>query len=388
MANRKFLIAVAAFVCLLKAAPSQALTFSTKPFGTTTTLIVASGVFEPNESYTDFLSLVRGLGDKSGFVVFNSPGGNPSKAIELGRLIRSLGLATYQIREMQCVSACALAFMGGISRGAETGSIGVHKSSFSDTTALSVDDAVSYIQHQTAETMMYLTEMGVDPALLQLSLQYERDDMRYLSKSEMVQYRVTTLDIDAVQPTISRDVAAVQPEPAAKALPGNGIAAADTRFQIPLAKTGVLRVPKGKEFLRVDENQDAQKTLPLHNGDRVRIVQVNDRWYRVEVDGVTGYLHHNWVKVDQFFDQPFGNRYIQIKSFDNFNEAAWYAQNSTLPLTVYLATNRWFAVALNRTMPQDEARDELKSLKEQGLVPDDAFMTVGNTYVRTVCCTD
>ncbi len=38
-----------------------------------------------------------------------------------------------------------------------------------------------------------MTEMGIDPSLLQLSLRYEKDDMRYLSKSEMQQYRVTTL---------------------------------------------------------------------------------------------------------------------------------------------------------------------------------------------------
>ena len=77
--------------------------------------------------------------------------------------------------------------MGGTVRFAETGSIGVHKTSFADTSAISVDDAISYIQRQTAETISYMTEMGIDPSLLQLSLRYEKDDMRYLSKSEMQQ---------------------------------------------------------------------------------------------------------------------------------------------------------------------------------------------------------
>ncbi len=50
--------------------------------------------------------------------------------------------------------------MGGTVRVAETGSIGINKTSFADTSAISGDDAVSYIQHQTAETITYMTEWG------------------------------------------------------------------------------------------------------------------------------------------------------------------------------------------------------------------------------------
>lgn len=83
--------------------------------------------------------------------------------------------------------------MGRTVRVAETSSIGVHKTSFADTSAISVGDAVSRIQHQTAKTISYMTEIGIDPSLLQLSLRYEKDDMRYLSKKRDEQYRVTTL---------------------------------------------------------------------------------------------------------------------------------------------------------------------------------------------------
>lgn len=384
---KRFLVG-AAIAALLFPAGATALTFSTEPIDATKSVILVSGVFEPSESLSPFVSLAKGLGTRSGIVVFNSIGGNPSKAIELGRLIRALGLPTFQMRGMECSSACALAFMGGTVRFAETGSIGVHKTSFADTSAISVDDAVSYIQHQTAETISYMTEMGIDPSLLQLSLRYEKDDMRYLSKSEMQQYRVTTLG-NAPPPPQTEVSANTQPSASeTAALPTYRIAEDDPRFQIPLAKTGKIRVPKGKEFLRAGEDQKSEKLISLRNGDKVDILAVGDRWYLVRTKGKEGYVHHNWVKVDQFLSQPFDNRFIQIKSFDNFAEAAAYVRGSSLPVTAYLATNKWFAVALMRSLPPDEAAGLLKDLKDKGSVPDDAFMTVGNTYVKSVCCSN
>ncbi|QSZ59528.1 hypothetical protein BTN45_20380 [Rhizobium sp. ZX09] len=378
-----------AFVCFLLSNPASALTFSVEPVDAGKSIILVSGVFEPSENFGQFLQLAKSVGDKAAIVSFNSPGGNPSKAIELGRLIRTLGLPTFQSRGLECASACALAFMGGVVRAAETGSIGVHKSSFSDAAAISVDDAVSYIQHQTAETISYLSEMGVDPALLQLSLRYEKDDMRYLSKSEMAQYRVTNLDLGSGAPS-DQKLAAVDKGDTreSKALPSLRIADDDARFQIPLARSGLLRVPKGKEFLRSGEDQSSEKLLGLQNRDRVEILSVGERWYRVRAKGKEGYLHHNWVKVDQFLAQPFENRYIQIKSFDNYAEAAAFVAASRLPLTAYLATNKWYAVALQKTLPPEKASELLKQLKEQQAVPNDAFMTVGNTYVKSVCCAD
>ncbi|WP_421440143.1 SH3 domain-containing protein [Agrobacterium tumefaciens] len=367
---------------------ASALTFVTAPLDGSTTAIIVSGVFSPSENLSEFTSKVSSVGGKSIFVIFKSPGGNPSTAMRLGRLIRAMNLPVIQPREMQCESACALAFMGGSKRIAETGAIGVHKTSFSDSTAISVDDAVSFIQHQTAETISYMTEMGVDPGLLQLSLRYERDDMRYLSKSEMAQFRVTNADGSGATPSEPPRVAVVPaPQATTKALPSYRIADDDPRFQIPTAKVGALRVPKGKEFLRSGEDQASGKLISMHNGDRVEILAVGDRWYKVRAKGREGYLHHNWVKVDQFLTQPFENRYIQIKSFDNYPEAQVFVRNSGLPLTVYLATNKWYAVTLSRSLPVAEALALLNELKSQGAVPEDAFMTVGNTYVRSVCCT-
>ncbi len=179
----------------------------------TGTFIVASGEIEFSDSLAPFESLARQ--GRARFVTFDSPGGSPYKAMDLGRMIRLYGLSTVQIRSSECASACALAFMGGTARLAMAGSIGVHRSSFTDPSSLTTDDAVSSVQQLTAEIIGYMNEMGVDPSLLQLALQYGSNDIRYLSSSEMQRYRVVTADDDRLADRSSQPVP-VQPQPSAK----------------------------------------------------------------------------------------------------------------------------------------------------------------------------
>lgn len=155
-------------------------------------LIIVSGVFEPDDDLQDFALAVGRIHPRA--VVFDSPGGQPQKAMELGRLIRALGLSTFQPYGPACVSACALAFLGGVERYADPGAIGVHKTYFDEGAPLDPAGAVSAIQELTADTLEYLSEMEVDPELLELAMRYESTDIRYLSGSEMAEFHVTTAE--------------------------------------------------------------------------------------------------------------------------------------------------------------------------------------------------
>ncbi|WP_052292089.1 hypothetical protein [Mesorhizobium japonicum] len=138
--------------------------------------VVVSGDFAYQDDLSAFENLVRSSGATA--ITFRSPGGNIQKAMELGHLIRRLGINTVQFRVAECASACSLAFLGGVVRYAEPGSIGVHKSSFQGDVPLSTEEAVSAVQQITADIITYMIEMGADPALLQLSLQYDSNDIR------------------------------------------------------------------------------------------------------------------------------------------------------------------------------------------------------------------
>ncbi|MCT7375463.1 hypothetical protein [Chelativorans salis] len=107
---------------------------------------------------------------------------------------------------------------GCVARFAEPGAIGVHRSSFERDAGFSSTEAVEAVQAITAEVIAYMVEMGVDPTLLQLALSYGSDDVRYLSRSEMEQFRVVTVE-DAAPPAAAREntapIVASRPEDAA-----------------------------------------------------------------------------------------------------------------------------------------------------------------------------
>lgn len=488
--------------------------------------VFVSGEFDFSDDLTAFERLVRT--NSATAVTFHSPGGNIPKALQLGRLIRSLNLITIQPRATECSSACSLAFLGGVLRYAEPGAIGVHKSSFSGDTNLSREDAVAGVQQVTAEIITYMIEMGVDPALLQLSLQYDSDDIRYLSKSEMAKYKVVNLGTDqASQPSaptlpsptpvapqaqppappvasapieprpvevagrkrpispIAGDTRAVGwvyinscswPNPGAEEIKAridrhsfaamrlvpaqtayfdrnttrecnaanslkiySGLAPAvrnyayntasdeligilgdfgmskepsvitlqrddddDYRFDIwltsappardyatlaiPQARSGRIRRPQGKAPLMSLPDTKSKTLTNLPNGIAISILGNSGRWYRARGGGQVGYLHDTWVYIDQYDSGPFAERHIQVKSFDNYPETEAYVRSSVIPLSAFIATNGWFAITLRDTYPQDTAKSLVKVMKENGTLPDDSYVTYGNTYVRKVCC--
>lgn len=177
--------------------------------------LLLHGDFASSDQFGSFLSAVAA--ERPSFVVFNSPGGNPYAAMRLGRLLRSFQLNTLQIKQLECSSACALAFLGGVQRLALPGSIGVHRSSFVATAPHTRDEAVAWIQESTADLLVYLDEMGVDAGLLQFALRYDQNDMRYLSASEMASLGVTTTtDAEPARP--AQPSASYAPPPATPAV--------------------------------------------------------------------------------------------------------------------------------------------------------------------------
>ncbi|PDS61534.1 hypothetical protein CO653_32585 [Rhizobium anhuiense] len=152
--------------------------------------LVIKGVFEFSDDPMQLVDEYRQY--QADYISFDSPGGNVVTAIRFGRIIRALNARTLQIRAMECASACAFAFVGGVERFAEPGSIGVHRVSLSDDAAMDNKLAVSSVQSLTGEIIGYLTDMGVSPNLLQLSLSIDSTDIRYLTAAEMRDWNIDT----------------------------------------------------------------------------------------------------------------------------------------------------------------------------------------------------
>jgi hypothetical protein len=339
------------------------------PGGVPARYIFISGEFAPTDDLSRLSQLIYKA--RPDFVTFNSAGGNVVEAMEVGRLIRAAGLSTIQLRSLECASACAFAFMGGVRRVADPGSIGIHRLSLNDGHLVDIDETQKF----TAYVIAYMTEMGVDAGLMQLVLSYSPDDIRYLSGSEMRRYGVTT-----DQTIVDGNRGGVGG--------GEPSACVSRTFAgaMPIARSGKIRHPKGSALLKSEPDVGARDLRTIPNETTVEITSVEGRWYRANVDGLIGYLHDTWVAVDQFEQGEFEDRYIQVRSFTSRIEAEKYACSSRVGETVWRSTNGWFAVTLSERMKLPAALDLLASSKSAGQIPDDSFVTYGNTYVRRVCC--
>jgi hypothetical protein len=324
--------------------------------------ILIDGSFEMNDSSAELVELSQLTNAE--FVVFNSVGGNVGTALEIGRAIRQMGMNTVQLRSLECASACAFAFMGGVNRFAEPGAIGVHRSSFG--TALDGIDAevaVSAVQLHTAEVIEYLLEMDVDPAILQLALSYDANDIRYLSASEMVEFRL-----------LSDQRGPIEQAPVA-----------DVEVSVAI-ETGKVHHPSGHAPVKLTGEISANNAAILANGTTVRILQIRDNWYRVQSDQADGWMERSWIAVDGFEGGHTDQRYIQIASYSTSSAAIEFVEDSGDRLWVFETSTGWFAVTLPTTYEQAEAAAELARMKEEGAVPSDSFFHYGNTYIQRLCC--
>ena len=379
-----FRVILCAIALLFGAAAVHAgLQFSIEKTEGGSAFVFVSGEFDYQDNLTTFETLVRSNSPVA--VMFHSPGGNIPKAMELGRLIRGLGLATMQVRAAECSSACSLAFFGGTIRLAEPGAIGVHRSSFSGDLSLNAQDAVSAVQQMTAEIVTYMIEMGVDPALLQVSLQYDSDDVRYLSKSEMQRYQIVTPEGENAQPQLAQPQRV--PTPVAPPSPPQQPTEFGTPSQsysdltMPQARSGRIRRAQGVAPMKVLPDGKSSTLARLPNGIAIRSVGTEpEAVVKLGICTIPGSMSTSLKSG------PFTHRHIQVKSFDNLAEAEGYIRSSPIPLTAYLATNGWFAITLSDTYAHDVAKNLVKAMKAAGSIPDNSYVTYGNTYARKVCC--
>ena len=130
------------------------------------------------------------------FIYLDSPGGNLFEAMKLGRLIRQHRFAIYiGIKGAEplvpqpgiCLSACALAFLGGPFRFLPTGSdFGVHRFYFTQSDALDSDRA----QIVSAAVLQYIRDMGVDQQLFTDMTEAGKDDIYVMPLSRLIALQV------------------------------------------------------------------------------------------------------------------------------------------------------------------------------------------------------
>jgi hypothetical protein len=133
----------------------------------------------------------------------DSPGGNLGAAIALGRLFREEGIRTSVGRSAPmpdmpqydqlidggtCESACVFALIGGTSRQADSGELGVHQ--FHSPDGQNIPTAAT--QQIMGQLVLYLIEMGISAELLTLASRIPGNQMHYLTEAELARLGIST----------------------------------------------------------------------------------------------------------------------------------------------------------------------------------------------------
>lgn len=125
----------------------------------------------------------------------HSPGGSVMDALAIGRTIRDIEADTLMESGDICFSACPYVLAGGATRTVdEDALVGVHQHYFDENVALPAFIAVEDIQRGQAAVVGYLSDMGIDLRIMELSLSTPPDEIYVLLPEELDEYGMTTTE--------------------------------------------------------------------------------------------------------------------------------------------------------------------------------------------------
>src|SRR5262245_13257363 len=160
-----------------------------------------------------FEEFAQAIKRKNMWIVFSSPGGNVVASLDLGEMIRQRGYNTDvaftilrgngkdSLTPGYCLSACGYAFLGGVKRDLQEGSVlGYHQFFFDDPEAMldkkTGDEAAKVLTHYIA---LYLQRMGIAARLLDLASATKPTDYYEPSSHERFEMHIVTKGVEAVE---------------------------------------------------------------------------------------------------------------------------------------------------------------------------------------------
>lgn len=162
---------------------------TTKIDGEAVSFITIEGELKQGDE-ARFADLAIGL--PAGAVLFNSPGGDLQAGIEIGKAIRLKGFATMAIEPYRCASACALAWLGGVTRFmAADYAIGFHAVYLADDPQRLADSVGN------ALVGAYLNSLGLPPRAIAYMTVAQPHGMQWLSFEDA---RAVGIEVVALDP--------------------------------------------------------------------------------------------------------------------------------------------------------------------------------------------
>ena len=136
----------------------------------------------------------RGGRSRIGTIMFNSPGGDLTEAMMLGRAIREHLIQTSVSGVSSCADACVIAFLGGVGRW-PLGPVIMHSRYSREFTGIEKSDKASAEGKQISlDLQQYLKDMNITTSLLDEVEKIPHDSARTLSVPELNRLNIMGTD--------------------------------------------------------------------------------------------------------------------------------------------------------------------------------------------------
>jgi ATP-dependent protease ClpP protease subunit len=129
------------------------------------------------------------------FVLLESPGGDVDAAIAIGRILRNRGAIAQIMPNRVCASACVLLLAGATNRVIPTTArVGIHRLYSASTSPK--DYSALQLEYRQIESKVktYLREMNVPEALYDAMMQFQSENIYFLTISELQSYHLSNMD--------------------------------------------------------------------------------------------------------------------------------------------------------------------------------------------------
>lgn len=123
-------------------------------------------------------------------VLLDSPGGDVTTALELGRFLRELSVWTIVDRQSSCSSSCVFLFSAGVRRWVQPGGkLGFHRPRFeySHFAGLTSEEAARAYEALIEECEDYMSEMGINDRVLEEMLRTPSHDVHWVDREKAVE---------------------------------------------------------------------------------------------------------------------------------------------------------------------------------------------------------
>ena len=170
-------------------------------------MISVTGELQPDDE-DKFIEISRGV--SSAIVALSSPGGNLVAGLSIGENIHARGFSTIVLSDMECASACALAWLAGKPQAMDRDArIGFHAASMQTESGRVVTSAGNAI------VGAYLNRLGIPILAIYHLTQQPPEKMKWLSLAEARELKIDVLALDLNSPSRGND----QPAPTLPSTP-------------------------------------------------------------------------------------------------------------------------------------------------------------------------